>query len=182
MAKIRWTEEAVTIETNPFRMTPRIYRKIFTAEICKRRKWLLRVILSIAVLSIVMTLACIFMLRDFAAVSSWFPFIVIMLSWYGMTRFGIPWIHTRSGKNKHVFTTYTYKITEDEIVMHSESGRESKIPLPQIVKISKVIDYYLLYTDAINAEIIPESSFKSPSELEAFKEIIGKTKDQNSLK
>jgi hypothetical protein len=157
------------IQTNEFEITKSEYFKIALQHFLRSHWWLYAVCIVIALLEI----------RSFntTPISKFFVIFAVI---YPLFTAYLVYNSAYSKRNKFVLSRRYLIFTAEKIsaIFGSDSFLNtqitSEIPMHSVFKTVNLRNYWLLYITKGSFAIVPKSSFKSPSDLEQFEEIIGK--------
>jgi hypothetical protein len=160
------------VHLDPFTLEPHQYRLVLLRENRKRYRWIMWVAVVLLVPPLILIAWDVSSTGSFRHVRIWFPVFVFAGVWFWLMLYQMPKSLALNPLNRFQYGTYEVKIEGDSLVVTTDSGRRASIPLHQIVKVSKLPDWYLLYESSITALLVPRAAFQNPSsEVEFFRRL-----------
>ena len=153
----------MSIETQPFDFTKVTYFKIMVTEYFKKRWWFFGILLLLALFAL-------FYVQDTYLAANVLSIAVL----FGIAMILIFWLYANNYKRKAIFQPRYYRIDENWIETRLHDGTVNRFELKKIKKITADKHYFLLYITKDHFFYIPLSSFKTPEDVEDFKNIINK--------
>ena len=78
------------------------------------------------------------------------------------------WRYSKNKNNNNFYKKTKITIEDEFIIGNFEDGSDSKLNLNNIIKIIKILNYYLLYVSNNNFIIIPLMAFNNNEDLDIF--------------
>jgi hypothetical protein len=164
------TELQLTI--GGYRITPTEYRRLYLAdswERLKRYRRFFAIFLFIGLFGLVaLSLSAPRPRFLVSALWLWAPLVLFITLWPYVVAFSSAWLvsHTRARRGR--LEVHEASVADGLLTVRTMAPDPTVLELDKIVRFSNCGTHYLVYPDALRAEVIPTAAFSSPSDREAF--------------
>lgn len=154
------------IQTNEYALNPKEYLKILLHLQLAKSWWVYLLLIGYAVV-----LAPRFGTDHFATFMVVFAVLYIVLMFFYLVWF------TKSKDNRNIYNSRQLNFGPEKIVAYSggttlfDTPTTSEVANSQVVRTTKVGDFWLLYLSKAQFIVVPRSTFKSAEDHEAFKKL-----------